>query len=417
MRQWEFIDDKAAPLNIVFEQDFILHIRRLKKQRTPFIVANLILSAIPSSGIDGSSMEDMHNRLKSFMQSEKGVFAPMSNGDVFLTWEVSPEKAHLVSQVLQIALPPGTGRYDQEDYLQLYKLPDDYVKIREVIDGYLKTTSPALKTKEQKLVDCMRYLQSEDARGDMTAWSVTKIEGLIKRIDLHNYILTQPIYRRHEDGSWERICDEAYIGLGTLHEKYFPHTNVHKPKHLFLELCQFLDTKFLCILKENYDSIQGMNLSLNFSIPTVLGIDFAMFTRNVPKEDRKNFGFEVHCGDLLQDFEVTLNMIDTMREEGFNIALDGVTPNMLKYFDFSSLNLDAIKINVSKDNLQMLGEQETQKAIMLIDPDKVIFSHCDNLAALDIGKTLNITKYQGFLIDEKATRQLRAEMLASGEIK
>lgn len=410
MRQWEFIDDKAAPLNIVFEQDFVLHIRRLKKQKKPFIVANLLLSAVPSAAGAESSIEDLQNRIKSFMQAERGTFAPMANGDVFLTWEVSPDKTHMVDQILKIAIPHGGGRYDQENYLRLFKLPDDYVKIRETTDEYLKASTPAVISKEQKLVDCIRFLQSERARGDLTAWSVTQIEGLVKRIELHNYILSQPIYNWTEEEKWERICDEAYIGLAGLHQKYFPHTDVHRPKHLFLELCQFLDSKFLMILKENYDSIKGMNLSLNFSIPTVLGVDFAMFTRSVPKEDRGNFGFEVHCGDVLQDFEVTLNMIQTMREEGFNIALDGVTPNMLEYFDFSTLNLDAIKINVSKANVRMLGGLKTQRAIMMIEPEKVIFSHCDNKDALEIGKSCGISKFQGFLIDELAMRQVRQEL-------
>ncbi len=236
---------------------------------------------------------------------------------------------------------------------------------------------------------------------------------MIKKIDIHHFIRSQPIYRFIDADHWERICDETFIGLEELRQKYFPHTIVTEPKHLFLEICQYLDSKTLENFTENYSSIEGMQLSLNLSVTTVLGVEFAKFVRTVPRKDRKNFGFEIQCGDLMQDFEITLNLMETMREEGFHIALDGVSPNMLEYFNFSSLKFDAIKINVRKDNAIMLGNLKTQKAIMMIDPEKVIFSHCDNKAALEAGLNLGVNKFQGFLIDDLALAQIKKQMEGS----
>lgn len=408
MRLWEFGDNKAAQFNMMFEQDFILHVRRLKQRKVPHIVANLKLSEAPTAYGERGPIEDAHARLNSFMQSQKGSFAPMPNGDVFLTWEVSPANTHLVDQTLRIAFPKSTSKLEDDKYLQLYKLPDDYVKIRTIVDEYINDSKPVYSEK-RSAQDCIQLLKGSRARGVLSAWTLDQIESLVKKIDVYHYIRSQPIYRCVDADHWERICDEAYIGFNEFRQTYFPHTDVSQPKHLFLELCQLLDGKVLTTLTENYDSVKGMPLSLNLSISTVLGVDFATFARTIPAEERNNFGFEIHCGDLLQDFEITLNMIDTMREEGFHLALDGVSPNMLEYFDFSTLNMDAIKIDVRKDYTKMLGGLKTQKAIMMIDPDKVIFSHCDTEEAIEAGLRLGVSKFQGFLVDDLALERLKAE--------
>jgi len=409
MRLWEFSNDKSAQLDIMNEQDFILQLRKLKRLRIPHIVMNLKLDSIPSGHTGMISIEETHKNIKIFMQSEKGFFTAMSNGDVFLTWEDLEENEHLKDQILKTVMK-FKSKLDSDEYYNIYKLPNDYIKIRTLIDEYMNPSKPSSSSKNNE-IDCIQRLKTNKARGELSAWSVDQIECLIKKIDVHHYIRSQPIYKCIDSDNWERICDETFISFDELRQTYIPHTNIFEPKHLFLEVCQFLDKKVLTTLTDNYTSIKGMNLSLNLSITTVLGVGFANFARAIPKSDRGNFGFEIHCGDLLQDFEITLNMIDTMHQEGFNVALDGVSPNMLEYFDFSTLNMDAIKIDVRKDYTKMLNGLKIQKAIMLIGTDKVIFNHCDSHDAIEIGLRLGVSKFQGFLVDDLAIERLKKENL------
>lgn len=109
----------------------------------------------------------------------------------------------------------------------------------------------------------------------------------------------------------------------------------------------------------------------------------------------------------MHDFEITLNILDTLREEGYKIALDGITPNMLEYFSFSNLHSDAIKIDVRRDYVRTLRHENVQFAIRALDPEKVIFVHCDNDESLAIGKQLGVTKFQGFTIDDLALASIK----------
>jgi EAL domain-containing protein (putative c-di-GMP-specific phosphodiesterase class I) len=225
-----------------------------------------------------------------------------------------------------------------------------------------------------------------------------------KDIDLCQYIRSQTIYEYQKDKSWRQIIDETFVGLEEVRVKFFPHLDVTQPKHLFLELCQVLDRNLLEALTLNYDSVNDMTLSLNLSIHTVLGMEFAQFTHRIPRANRARIGFEIHCGDLLQDFAQTLNAIGTMHQEGYRVAIDGITPDMLTYFNFERFNVDFIKINVSKDYATSLKYQAIREGIARAPRDKLIFFHCDSEQALMAGIDIGVTKFQGWLIDDQARK-------------
>ena len=46
-----------------------------------------------------------------------------------------------------------------------------------------------------------------------------------------------------------------------------------------------------------------------------------------------------------------------MRSEGFKVAIDSVTPDMIDYLNLSSFDVDQIKINVSKDRAAQLDDR------------------------------------------------------------
>ena len=400
MRMWEFDDNKTIPSNLVLEQDFILKIRRLHRLGTPHLVANLALSAIPADYSGRGTIEEAQRRLQSLVLAQKGTYAEMSNGDVFLIWPHSSISQVFPEQAMMVTLPNGVGPEDVSKYILTFNLPDDYALLRERANYYISEMRDKDKGDEDD--SPAKLLQSEATRGPLSAWSVNLIERLIKDFDLSKFIRSQSIYEYQKDKSWKQFFDEAFVGLDEVRQKYFPHVDVTQPKHLFLDLCQNLDRGLLETLTLNYDSISDLNLSLNLSVKTVLGLEFAQFTHRIPRGARSKIGFEIHCGDLLQDFMLTLNAIATLRQEGYRVAIDGITPDMLSYFNFTRFDVDAIKINVSKDYATSLKFQAIREGIAQVPREKIIFFHCDSEQALTAGIDLGVTKFQGWLIDDKA---------------
>ncbi len=400
---WEFDDNRAIPTNLVLEQDFILRIRRLQRIGSAHHVANILLSEIPADYHKRGKLEDAQNRLQSLILAQKGIYTAMSSGDVFLIWPKDSFSDTFPHQALETVLPDGFTPEDLEKYVIPYRIPEDYNALRECASAYvekIKTSSHEEKDDDENAAT--RLLQSDAARGPLTAWSVNQIEQLAKGIDLCSFIRSQPIYELRPDKSWKPILDESFMGLEEIKQTYFPHIDITQPKHLFLDLCRVLDRSLLTILTQNYDSISELDLNLNLSIPTVLGIEFAQFTHRIPRAARQKIGFEIHCGDLTQDFTQTLSALATLRQEGFKIALDGITPDMMGYINFSRFDVDYIKINVSKERTIMLKHEAIRNAITAEPLEKIIFSHCDSEQSLEAGIEMGITKFQGWLLDEKA---------------
>lgn len=400
MRTWEFDDTRAAPSNLVLEQDFILRIRRLHRLGSPHLVANIMLSAIPSDYSGRGTTEEAQRRIQAIALAQKGTYAEMTNGDVFVMWPISSLSKVFPEQLLMVTLPNGVSPGDLDKFVRTYTLPEDYPMLRERANYYISEQRDT-PTKEDDNSPS-KLLQSEAARGVLSAWSVSLVEKLVKEIDLCHFIRSQTIYEYQPDKSWKQWFDETFIGLDEVKQKYFPHIDVNQPKHLFLELCQVLDRGLLEALTLNYSSVSDMSLSLNLSLHTVLGMEFAQFTHRIPKASRSRIGFEVHCGDLLQDFTQTLNAIATFKQEGYKISIDGITPDMLGYFNFAKFDVDYFKINVSKDYATSLKFPAIREGIAQAPKDKLVFFHCDNEQSLAAGIDLGVTKFQGWLVDDKA---------------
>jgi len=403
MRTWEFDDNRAAPANLVLEQDFILRIRRLHRLGTPHLIANIKLAEIPADYSGRGTLEDAQRRLQSLILAQKGAYAEMSNGDAFLIWPDSAMAKIFPEQALMIALPNGVAPDDFEKYIVLFHLPDDYALLRERANHYVYASREAGTARPDEDSPAS-LLQSEMSRGPLTAWSTNQIEKLIKEIDLCHFIRSQSIYEYQPDKSWRQLIDETFVGLDEVRLKFFPHIDVSEPKHLFLELCQLLDRSLLETLTLNYDSVSDLTLNLNLSLHTVLGMEFAQFTHRVPRANRARIGFEIHCGDLMQDFTQTLNAIGTLRQEGYKVSIDGITPDMLAYFHFERFDVDFIKINASKNYAASLKYQTIREGIAKAPREKLVFFHCDSEQALTAGLDLGVRKFQGWLIDDQARK-------------
>lgn len=402
MRSWEFDDTRAIPTNLVLEQDFILKIRRFHRLGTPHLVANITISSIPADYSGRGTMEDVHRRLQSIAMAQKGTCCEMSNGDVFMIWPASQMSKVFPDQALMVALPNGVAPDDRAKYVITYTLPDDYAILRERANYYIDESRASAVVEDEN--SPARLLKSEAARGPLTAWRLNQLERLFKEVDLSTFIRSQTVYELQRDKSWRELFDETFIGLEDLRQAHFPHTVIMEPKHLFLDLCQVLDRSLLTTLTLNYDSISAMNLSLNLSLPTVLGPEFMQFTHRIPRQARQRIGFEIQCGDMMQDFGQTLNVLATLRQEGYKIAIDGITPDMLAYINFSRFDVDAIKVNVSKDRAAMLKYQAVRQAVQSSPREKIVFFHCDSEQALRDGVDMGISRFQGWLIDDQARK-------------
>lgn len=398
MRIWEFEDKKAMPSDLVREQDFILRIRRLQRLGSQHFVINLVLSALEIIAKSQRALEAMQERLQEFAKVTHGTYAEMSNGDAFIIWEETHDAPILSQRIVDAMLPDGHGMDDTSQFVLTYHLPLDYTALRERTNHYVELVRTAVTLGSD--TDAAHALKSNAATGPLTPWSVDQIDKLLSDIDLRRYGRTQAIYHYQPDASWKAIAEEYFISFEDLKRERFPKLEIVSPEHLFLALCQTLDKRLLASITNNHATIAGRPIHINLSVGTVLGPVFAQFVHSIPKTERHLVTFEIHRGDLLQDFTQTLNALSTLRHEGFQTAIDSVTPDMVGYIHFAAFNANFIKLNVSKDRTSQLTDPAIRKNLEKIAPEKLVFFRCDSEKALNIGLEMGVSLFQGWLIDD-----------------
>lgn len=394
MRIWEFEDKKEAPSDLVREQDFILRVRRMQRAGLPCLVLNFILTAIDRLAKNTKLMELAQKKLKAYAMVTKGTYYEMSNGDIFLVWENPGEARLMADRAIEAALEEYKA--DTNAFLLIYRMPENYALLRERTNVYVEDVRTRIAV--NGLPD-----KVEESGGRLTAKSVDQIEHLLSDMDIRHYGRTQNIYR-DDRGVWTPIAEEYFISFEELRRERFPKVEVAQSEHLFFAICSLLDQKLLGAVTAEYETIAGRTVNFNLSISSIMGNLFTQFVRAVPRGQRNLIGFELHCGDLLQDFSLTLGAIDVLRHEGFRVIIDSIIPNVLTCLDLGKFAVDGYKINVSKDRTPLLTDPLVRKKIELLPPQKIIFIHCDNDRALAVGREIGVSTYQGWLIDDLAKK-------------
>jgi hypothetical protein len=285
--------------------------------------------------------------------------------------------------------------------LHTYHMPQEYAALRERANAYIEMVRTVAATTDISPAEALRNA----AQGPLTAWSVDQIGRLLSDIDLRPYSRTQIIYRRTVDGRFTPHAEEFYISFEDLKRDRFPRLDIITPEHLFMALCQMLDQKFLTVLTQEPPTVKDKPLWFNVAVSTVMGAVFTQFTHAIPRDQHHMIGFKIHRGDLLQDFALTLSAIEVLHREGFQVALDAITPDMLGYVDLLGFGADLYKISVARDRAVLLADPARRKHLAALPKDKLVLMRCDSDAALEQGIANGITLFQGWKIDELVAKQ------------
>lgn len=405
MRVWQLnsMSQLARP-DMVREQDFILRLRRLQRMAQPHTVVNFALDPFHHQANSFALMNKAEAVLHDLAKRTNAQIYDMSNGDYFLIWEDTADADLLLAEgreTLASLLPQGhrAGGKLGELSCSAFRIPQDYTALRERVNHYLdlvraKGTFISMKPPAD-------LLRNTAPNGPLTAWGVDQISQLFPDLDIRNYAHSQTIYTHQPDGNFAAYASEFFVSIDDLKREFFPQIDVITPEHLFLALCEGLDQKLITALLDDPSACgTGNKLHLNISVATLLSPLFSRFARQVARADHANITFELHRGDVLQDFTKTLNALSLLRNEGFGIALDGLTPELLPFLHLPAFKVDRFKINVMQAKLEQAGKEAVKTAIAKLDPTSVIFYRCDSQMAIDWGREMGISHYQGWFIDD-----------------
>ena len=399
MRVWEVDDLKALPGDIVREQDFIMRLRHLQRQATPCAVINLSFGAVPTLQAETEQREAIVRALAPQIAEAKAQFHLMSQGDVFII--TADQQAGRTAVLTAVAKTLAAHHLNDADILklqQIFQLPQDYAAARERANHYVEAARASAQIGAANPSPELA-LHGEQVRGPLTPWALDQIVKLFATIDVRRYVRSQSIYRLAA-GGWEVAGAEYFVSVEELRRERFPRLDIRTPERLFMELCSELDHRLLNAFADQPTSLASGPINLNIAVESVLGSAFAKFTHSLPPEQRRQITFEMNRGEVLMNFEATLAAIAALKREGYKVAFDALHPGMLPYLNCAAFDVAYLKIRCGKDMIEQAQNPITLQALRNLPKEKIILYRCDSDTALEFGKIIGASLYQGWYIDD-----------------
>ena len=238
------------------------------------------------------------------------------------------------------------------------------------------------------------------------------IQEAIAQADLSTIIRHQPICAVVRDRKPEPAFNEIFTSIGLLCETLMPGIDVQANPWLFQDLTQHLDRRMISYLAKNGETTRGQPFSVNLNVSTLSSPEFLDFDEQLNKGMRGGIVIELQLFDVYADLGSFLFARDFLHERGYKFCLDATTHMSLPLIDRAELGFDLVKLLWSNDLADRLNGPRgriLRAAAEKVGPERLILAHCDSERALEVGESLGITLYQGYLLDEMLARNVTRE--------
>lgn len=236
-----------------------------------------------------------------------------------------------------------------------------------------------------------------------TATALVAIENTLKDTDITGAMRRQPVVASMPDSSVRTVFDEMYINITALRQVLNTEVDLLSNRALFRYLTQKLDDRMLDAIQRNPVRYLTNPVSLNLNIPTLLSNRFAEFDAAVKPSTKVSLVIELQIGDVFSDIAGFLLAKDTVQKLGYRVCLDGVMDTSFPQIDRQRLGFDLIKLQWNGDTARDLESDKNQRLIEAIKKcgaNRVILTRCDNAQAVEYGRGLGLSLFQGRHLDQ-----------------
>ena len=143
-------------------------------------------------------------------------------------------------------------------------------------------------------------------------------------------------------------------------------------------------------------------LSININVTTLLSNEFLHFDSQLRAASKKAIIFELQTADIFSDMGAFMFARDFVQDRGYRLCIDGLT-----HFTFPLVNRESLGVDLKKmywapdlaDEGQEVRRENIRQAVTVAGAARVILCRCDDAKAIEYGKLLGISLFQGRYID------------------
>lgn len=394
------------------------YVQRLEKRAEGRKVVHLRLS-----GLQPINRRDQHIRaaadcFESLIGAMAGQLFKLKNNDFFFIYKAEAH-AQTETAVRKARFLFGDDPLIAEEskapvpFAKFYNAASDFPEIHRVV----RELADAERKRDEEVQarpDARAGLKAKQQKGEaLTPETLDRVEQALQRADLSNLMRRQFVCTVTSKNVPEPFFSELFISINDLRETVLPDVNLMSNRWLFQHLTMTLDRRMLSLLsKSDRETISG-NISFNVNVATVLSPDFLAFDDNISANRRGAMIVELQKEDILADVASYLFAREFAQSRGYRVCLDGMNYRAMLMLNRERVGADLMKLVWNSELVD--GGEEVQKKLQGMvtqaGEGKIVLCRCDNREAVDFGRTVGITLFQGRYIEQLIAEDTRRREL------
>lgn len=399
------------------EQLLLEYLRRLENRRQGRKAVRINLSGLMPANRREHHIRAATNSFESLVSELMGQLFQLKNLDIFFVYKTEAQ-ARVEDTVQKVKflfsddpLFDEKHRAEQEfvDWFDVEAEYDKLVKmVRDMSDEDGGKKRPASRSNVREA------LKARQEHGEpLTPEVLSRAVKALQSTDLTSLVRRQFVCGVTKQLVPEPMFSELYISIMDLRETMMPGINLTANRWLFQYLTESLDKRILSLLsKTDRFSITG-DISFNVNVSTLLSPDFLAFDDGVSAARRGSMVLELQKVDIFADLGAFLFVREFCQEKGYRICLDGLSYQNMSMIDRERLGVDYVKIMWNPELVDG-GEamrKELRNTVKSAGKGRVILARCDNREAVDFGRSVGISMFQGHYIEHLIAEDERRRQL------
>lgn len=402
-------------------QEYLLldYVRRLEEHKADRMAVHIHLSQLRPFNRREHHVRVAADNFEGLIQALQGQLFWLKNADLFFIFK-SDARTAVENAVQRIRFlfsdDPllAEGETATRRFCTWYDVAAEY----EDVLGFAQRLVDAEedRTAEGKArLDTRAALRAKQGKGEaLTPHVLARMEAALARTDLSNLVRRQFICALGQKLAPEPRFSELFISIQDLRDTLLPGVDLSSSPWLFQHLTETLDRRMLAMLAKTDDVTISGDISFNVNVQTMLSPEFLSFDDNVPASRRGHMVVELQVVDLFADLGAYMFARGFAQERGYRICIDGLTYQTMSMIDRERLGADLLKLywhpQLIDGGTEMLNR--VRAMIQRSGEGRVVLCRCDNREAIDFGRSVGVTLFQGrhietLIAEENRKRELR----------
>jgi EAL domain-containing protein (putative c-di-GMP-specific phosphodiesterase class I) len=229
--------------------------------------------------------------------------------------------------------------------------------------------------------------------------NLDNIASEIENIDIGTCLRSQAVCAVLKTDEPKILFKEIYTNISELQHLLSSNIDLMSNKTLFKYLTKTLDKKVLNSLKERQNSNKS-SISINLNIKTLFTEEFADFDAKIPIAQKSSIIIEISVADIFEDIQQFMIAQREIQNLGYRICLDGLDDLSFMHINRQNMGFDLAKLRWNpKMGTTSTKDKSLIEAIKICGKNRIILCHCGSKEAIEYGKKVGISLFQGRYID------------------